>query len=198
MEWRSKPSQTRVQTDIVDMVAPLFLPVQVKLSQLCEQDKILKELEVKISSLKEDKVEPSVVGLIDSELPPAGVCLVSTDLRSTSTHPFPRTSWRMYWTFPASRWSSTKSRQTTPIRSPTSRGCCRRTWSPSGPRSPGSRRYQLTNPAQEATELVSTVQLCVCGVGATGDGPGVGGVWPPGEVSEAAKSGSPGPHEPKH
>lgn len=32
------------------------LPLQVKLSRLCEQDKILKDLEARISSLKEDKV----------------------------------------------------------------------------------------------------------------------------------------------
>lgn len=36
----------------------LCLPLQVKLSRLCEQDKILKDLEVRISSLKEDKVSP--------------------------------------------------------------------------------------------------------------------------------------------
>lgn len=36
-----------------------------KLSQLCEQDKILKELEMKIGSLKEDKVEPQAVGIVD-------------------------------------------------------------------------------------------------------------------------------------
>lgn len=36
----------------------LCLPLQVKLSRLCEQDKTLKELEVRISSLKEDKVSP--------------------------------------------------------------------------------------------------------------------------------------------
>lgn len=34
----------------------LCLPLQVKLSRLCEQDKILKDLEMRISSLKEDKV----------------------------------------------------------------------------------------------------------------------------------------------
>lgn len=34
----------------------LCRPLQVKLSRLCEQDKILKDLEVRISSLKEDKV----------------------------------------------------------------------------------------------------------------------------------------------
>lgn len=33
-------------------------PLQVKLSRLCEQDKILKDLEARISSLKEDKVHP--------------------------------------------------------------------------------------------------------------------------------------------
>ncbi|TNN00684.1 hypothetical protein fugu_011930 [Takifugu bimaculatus] len=33
----------------------LCVPLQVKLSRLCEQDKILKDLELKISSLKEDK-----------------------------------------------------------------------------------------------------------------------------------------------
>lgn len=37
-------------------VNALCLPLQVTLSRLCEQDKILKELEVRISSLKEDKV----------------------------------------------------------------------------------------------------------------------------------------------
>lgn len=39
-------------------VNALCLPLQVKLSRLCEQDKTLKELEVRISSLKEDKVSP--------------------------------------------------------------------------------------------------------------------------------------------
>ena len=34
----------------------LCLPLQVKLSRLCEQDNILKDLEARISSLKEDKV----------------------------------------------------------------------------------------------------------------------------------------------
>lgn len=34
----------------------LCVPLQVKLSRLCEQDKILKDLEARISSLKEDKV----------------------------------------------------------------------------------------------------------------------------------------------
>lgn len=35
---------------------------------------------MKIGSLKEDKVELAAVGVIDSALPPAGVCLASTDL----------------------------------------------------------------------------------------------------------------------
>jgi len=40
----------------------LCLPLQVKLSRLCEQDKFLKDLEARISSLKDDKVhtEPIV------------------------------------------------------------------------------------------------------------------------------------------
>lgn len=33
-----------------------FSPLEVKLSRLCEQDKILQELEAKIRSLKDDKV----------------------------------------------------------------------------------------------------------------------------------------------
>lgn len=37
----------------------LCLHLQVKLSRLCEQDKILKDLEARISSLKEDKVTHS-------------------------------------------------------------------------------------------------------------------------------------------
>lgn len=73
-------THTHTHTQFVDTGSALCLPLQVKLSQLCEQDKILKELEVKISSLKEDKVEPLAVGLNDSPLPPAGVCLASTDL----------------------------------------------------------------------------------------------------------------------
>lgn len=39
----------------------LCLPLQVKLSRLCEQDKILKDLEARISSLKEDKVKTLLV-----------------------------------------------------------------------------------------------------------------------------------------
>lgn len=39
----------------------LCLPLQVKLSRLCEQDKILKDLEVKISTLKDDKVNPQLL-----------------------------------------------------------------------------------------------------------------------------------------
>lgn len=37
------------------------LPLQVKLSRLCEQDKILKDLEARISSLKEDKVHALLI-----------------------------------------------------------------------------------------------------------------------------------------
>lgn len=135
---------SNTHTQCVDTGSALCLPLQVKLSQLCEQDKILKELEVKISSLKEDKVEPSVVGL--NQLTAASCwCLASTDL-SPPPQPQPstsRTSWRVCWTFPASRWSSTRSSQATPTRLPTSRGCCRRTWSPLGPRSPDAPRYHL-------------------------------------------------------
>lgn len=39
----------------------LCLPLQVKLSRLCEQDNILKDLEARISSLKEDKVHALLV-----------------------------------------------------------------------------------------------------------------------------------------
>lgn len=39
----------------------LCLPLQVKLSRLCEQDRILKDLEATISSLKEDKVRHQLV-----------------------------------------------------------------------------------------------------------------------------------------
>lgn len=41
---------------------------------------------MKIGSLKEDKVEPAVIGIIDSALPPAGVCLTSTDLHAPTSN----------------------------------------------------------------------------------------------------------------
>lgn len=46
----------------------LCLPLQVKLSRLCEQDKILKELEARISTLKEDKVNWSITGPLSIDM----------------------------------------------------------------------------------------------------------------------------------
>lgn len=81
--------------------------------------------------------------IIDSALPPADVCLGPNDVHLPTPPPqiCPRTSWRVCWTFLASRWNSTRSSQATATRSLISKGCCRRTWSPSGPRSPGTPRY---------------------------------------------------------
>lgn len=54
-----KQARTGANTLVVQQTRSdlnLCVPLQVKLSRLCEQDKILKDLEIKISSLKEDKV----------------------------------------------------------------------------------------------------------------------------------------------
>lgn len=50
--------QRSAHTHVLQSHSALSLPLQVKLSRLCEQDKILKDLESRISSLKEDKVDP--------------------------------------------------------------------------------------------------------------------------------------------
>uniref|UniRef100_A0A3Q3NE10 Pleckstrin homology domain containing, family A member 7a n=1 Tax=Mastacembelus armatus TaxID=205130 RepID=A0A3Q3NE10_9TELE len=47
--------QLKKDLEYLDLKVTLCLPLQVKLSRLCEQDKILKDLEAKISSFKEDK-----------------------------------------------------------------------------------------------------------------------------------------------
>lgn len=158
---------------------------------------------MKIGSLKEDKVVPGAVSIIDSTLRLAGACLASTDLHPPPPQISLRTSWRVYWTFPASKLSSIRSNQDTPTRSPISRGCCKRTWSLSGPRFPDTPRYCLLPLALNEVRwiksntdqnvifiqlvcLINIKWIYACGVG---DGPGMGGVRLLGKVSGAAEGG---------
>lgn len=111
----------------------LLFPVQVKLSRLCEQDKILQELETTIRTLKEDKVLGFVclcvcvcLGMYTCVLaPPYGQVVNTPCPRGVLSY---RTSWSPCWTCPTSRWSSTGTSRPTRRRYPTSRDYCRRTW----------------------------------------------------------------------
>lgn len=129
--------------DTYRLVFPLFSWVlivsmsflQVKLSRLCEQDKILQELEARIRTLKDDKVlvwykyrtillytmysncvcVPVHLSSIHAS------CFMAVSLVSLS-----RTSWSLCWMFPTSRWSSTEISRHTLRRLPISRNYYKR------------------------------------------------------------------------
>ncbi len=96
----------------------LFL-LQVTLSRLCEQDKILQELEFRLSGLKDDKVR-NILLLFWSGCMGMSV-LISLFFLS-------RTSLSLFWMCPTSRWSSTRISRLTLRRSPTNSDFFKRTW----------------------------------------------------------------------